>query len=258
MGLRAGGRRHRADSCGRRCVSSYRRWPDPPTSTCAMPSASVPARASTSAKVDPSATHGHTKEAAADELAGGPRPADRSPGPALGRGQAQGPRRPPGDRRRRQGRHDPPRDGRVQPAGLPGDVVQGPVGRGARPRLPLARPPRVPGNGEIGDLQPLSLRGRPRRPGPRPRPEGRLVAPLRPDQRVRAAARRRRARRSSSSSCTSTGTSSASGSRPGSTIRRSAGSSASAISRSASAGTTTSPRTRTSSRAARPTTRPGT
>ena len=44
---------------------------------------------------------------------------ERPPGPALGRIEARGPRRAPGDRRRRQGRHDPARHGRVQPAGLP-------------------------------------------------------------------------------------------------------------------------------------------
>ena len=48
-----------------------------------------------------------------------------------------------------------------------------------------------PGKGEIAHLQPLALRGRARRPRPRARPEGGLVAALRPDQRVRAAARRR-------------------------------------------------------------------
>ena len=59
---------------------------------------------------------------------------------------------------------------------------------------------RTPGKGEIGDLQPVALRGRPRRPGPRPRPEDGLVEALRPDQRLRADARRRAGRRSSSSS----------------------------------------------------------
>ena len=54
--------------------------------------------------------------------------------------QALGPRRPPGDRRRRQGRHDQQGHGGVQPAGLPGHVVQGAQHRGARPRLPVADP----------------------------------------------------------------------------------------------------------------------
>ncbi len=66
--------------------------------------------------------------------AGGP------PGPALGGGEAVRPRRPPGHRRRRQGRHDQQGHGGVQPAGLPGHVVQGPDPGGARPRLPVAGP----------------------------------------------------------------------------------------------------------------------
>ena len=58
----------------------------------------------------------------------------------------------------------------------------------------------VPRKGEIGDLQPFALRGRPGRPRPRHRAATRLVAALRADQRVRAAADRRAARPSSSSS----------------------------------------------------------
>ena len=47
---------------------------------------------------------------------------------------------PPGDGRGRQGRHDPPRHERRQPAGRPGQQLQDPVERGARPRLPVALP----------------------------------------------------------------------------------------------------------------------
>ena len=59
--------------------------------------------------------------------------------------------------------------------------------------------PRV--SGEIGDLQPLALRGGARRPGPRPRAQGGLVEALRPDQRCSRRPSPTRARRSSSSSC---------------------------------------------------------
>ena len=156
------------------------------------------------AKVDPAETYGRDEGRRGRGARDGARAADRSPGPPLGRGQAQGPRRPPGDRRGRQGRHAPPRHGRVQPAGLSRHRVQGAVGRGARPRLPVARPPARPRQGRDRRLQPLPLRGRPRRSRPRHRPEGRLVAPLRPDQRVRASCSPRKARRSSSSSSTST------------------------------------------------------
>ena len=67
-------------------------------------------------------------------------PARRPPGPALGGGEAVRPRRPPGHRCGRQGRHDQQGHGGVQPAGLPGHLVQGPERRGARPRLPVADP----------------------------------------------------------------------------------------------------------------------
>ena len=90
--------------------------------------------------LDPAETHGCDKERRR-RAATAARAADRPPGPPLGGGEARGPGRPPGHRRRRQGRHDPARHGGVQPAGLPGHVVQGPDRRGARPRLPVARPP---------------------------------------------------------------------------------------------------------------------
>jgi Polyphosphate kinase 2 (PPK2) len=63
-----------------------------------------------------------------------------------------------GTRCGRQGRDDPPRDERSEPAGCRRAQLQGPVGRGARPRLPLAlraAPARSRGD---RDLQSLSLR----------------------------------------------------------------------------------------------------
>ncbi len=130
-------------------------------------------------------------------VVGGPdREADgaaaRPPGQDLGRAEAPGPHRPPGHRRRRQGRHHRQGHGRVRPAGLPGDLVQGAERRGARPRLPVARPPADAGQGRDRHLQPVALRGRPRRPGPRPRPARGLVEALRADQRLRADAGRER------------------------------------------------------------------
>ena len=53
-------------------------------------------------------------------------------------GHARRARRPAGARRRRQGRDDPPRDERRQPAGRRGAQLQGALVGGARPRLPLA------------------------------------------------------------------------------------------------------------------------
>ena len=74
-----------------------------------------------------------TTKAAGARGRGRPRgPADLAPGAAVGRGEAPGPDRPPGDRRRRQGRHDPQGHGRVQPAGLRGHRVQGPDADRAR------------------------------------------------------------------------------------------------------------------------------
>ena len=85
----------------------------------------------------------------------GDRAAARSPrrpaGPLLGRGEALGAGRPPGDRRRRQGRHDQQGHGGVQPAGLPGL-------RRSRCRAPRSSPTTTcggstrqrPRKGEIG------------------------------------------------------------------------------------------------------------
>ena len=63
-----------------------------------------------------------------------------SAGAALRRRSLRRAHRPPGDGRRGQGRHDPPRDVRRQPAGLPGLQLQAALGRGARSHFPLALP----------------------------------------------------------------------------------------------------------------------
>ena len=78
-------------------------------------------------------------------------------------GRARG---PPGARLSGQGRDDPPRDERRQPAGRRRPQLQGPVGRGARPRLPVALRARLPGAGRDRHLQPLALRGGARGAGP--------------------------------------------------------------------------------------------
>ena len=67
-------------------------------------------------------------------------PPARPAGPDVGRSQALRAGRPPGHRCRRQGRHDRQGHGGLQPAGLSGQLVQGAVRRGARPRLPVAGP----------------------------------------------------------------------------------------------------------------------
>ena len=71
----------------------------------------------------------------------------------------------PGDGRRRQGRRDQARHVGRQSAGLPGLLVQGPVGRGAGPRLPVALRQASAGARPDRHLQPLLLRGGPGRPG---------------------------------------------------------------------------------------------
>ena len=77
---------------------------------------------------------------------------------------------PPGDGRRRQGRHHPPRHERGQPPGRPGQQLQGPVVGGPRPRLPVALREEAAGARQHRHLQPLLLRGGPGRPGPPPDP----------------------------------------------------------------------------------------
>ncbi len=91
-------------------------------------------------QIDAGATFGREKATAVEATQREMERLGRPPGSTLGGGQAVRPRRPPGDRRRRQGRDDQQGHGGVQPAGLPGHVVQGPDPRGARPRLPVARP----------------------------------------------------------------------------------------------------------------------
>ena len=61
---------------------------------------------------------------------------------ALRGGPARAADRAPGDGRGRQGRHGPACDVGPEPAELPRDVVQGPVGDGTGARLPLAHPRR--------------------------------------------------------------------------------------------------------------------
>ena len=102
-----------------------------------------------------------------------------------------------GARRCGQGRHDPPRDERRQSTGRPGPQLQGSIVRGARPRLPMALRAAPAGTRRDRDLQPLALRGGPRRSRPprEPRPpedpramqEGGCVqAALRGDQQLGA------------------------------------------------------------------------
>ena len=106
------------------------------------------------------------KERAAADPPGEPRRARRGPGAALRRRSLCRPDRPPGDGRRRQGRHDQARDVGRQPPGLPGLQLQEAVGRGARPQLPLAVRAVPPRAGPDRHLQPLVLRGRAGRQGP--------------------------------------------------------------------------------------------
>ena len=108
-----------------------------------------------------------------------------------------------GARRRGQGRDDPPRDERRQPAGRLGAQLQAAVGRGARPRLSVALRTTSPGPRRDRDLQPLPLRGGARGAGApgdprspeaaaRSEAEGRLAAALPRDQRLGAVPDRER------------------------------------------------------------------
>ena len=113
-------------------------------------------------------------------------------------------RRAAGAGRRRQGRHDPPRHERREPAGRVGPQLQGAVGRGARPRLPLAlRRSGCPRRGEIGIFnrshyeEVLVVRVHPEILERQKLPTagaraGRLEAPLPRDQRLGALPRRQR------------------------------------------------------------------
>ena len=184
-----------------------------------------------------------TKEAKADP-APGRRAARRVPDAPRRAGHVRRRHGPPGDGRRRQGRHDPPRHERRQPAGRPGQQLQGPVHRGPRPRLPVALREEAARARQHRHLQSLLLRGGPRRPRPpadpgQPEDPGQaqgprhLEAPLPRDQRLgalpdrpglplRQALPQRVARRSS-----------AAGSWPASTRPTGTGSSARATPRSA-------------------------
>ena len=88
----------------------------------------------------------------------------RAAGAALRPGPLVGAADLPGARRRRQGRHHQARDVGPQPAGLRGAFVQGPVGRRARPRLPVAHDRQAATARPHRHLQPFVLRGGAGRP----------------------------------------------------------------------------------------------
>ncbi|CAA9564554.1 MAG: Polyphosphate kinase 2, partial [uncultured Thermomicrobiales bacterium] len=116
----------------------------------------------------------------------------RAAGTPLRRRYPRGAAGAPGHGHQRQGRHDPPRPRRRQPARLPRRRLQGPDGDRARARFPLARPQGGARARDPRRLQPLPLRGRPRRPRPGSRARADLARPLRPHQRLRGAAGRQR------------------------------------------------------------------
>ena len=93
---------------------------------------------------DPSGTRQVKVREAKAILAQGVQHAGRVPDAARGAGHLRRRRGAPGDGRGRQGRDDPPRHERRQPAGRPGQQLQGPVERGPRPRLPVAVPGSSP------------------------------------------------------------------------------------------------------------------
>ena len=110
---------------------------------------------------------------------------------------------PAGARRRRQGRDDPPRDERGQPAGRARQQLQGALRRGARPRLPVAlrapaaRPRRDRRSSTGRTTRRCSSCGCTRRTStgrgcPTRRGAGRLEAPLPGDQRLGALPHRQR------------------------------------------------------------------
>ena len=92
----------------------------------------------------PSQTYGHDKAAAVAAEADLEATPDLAPGAPLGGGEASRPHRPPGDRRGRQGRHDPQGHGRLQPTGLHGHRVQGPDPDRARPTTTCGGSIRTP------------------------------------------------------------------------------------------------------------------
>ena len=144
--------------------------------------------------IDPAFPGKHADEASARPTS--PRSscrADRAAVPALRREEARAPRRAPGHRRRRQGRHCLARDvSAMNPQGTTVTGFKQPTGRGGGPRLPLAGASARPGSRPGRRLQPLALRGRAGGARARPGAEGGLVEALRPDQRLREAARRHR------------------------------------------------------------------
>ncbi len=125
-----------------------------------------------------------------------------------------------GHRRRRQGRHLLARDQRHGPAGRQGAGLQAADARGARARLPLARPSACARQGRGRGVQSLALRGCAGRARPQARSEAGLEGALRLHQRLGEAARTRTTTRPSSNSfSTFPRTSSSRASRSGSTIR---------------------------------------
>ncbi len=172
-------------------------------------------------------------------------------------------------RRRRQGRDDPPRDERRQPAGRLRPQLQGSLRRGARPRLPVALCAAPARARRDRDLQPLALRGGARRPGaprePRPREaaEGiqarrRVEAALPRDQRLGAISNRQRVPDREAVPQPLQGGAADRASCDGSTCPTTTGSSPPPTSASASAGTTTRRRSRRCSRTRAPNGRRGT
>ena len=172
---------------------------------------------------------------------GGRRAPHGAPGSPVGRGQALGAGAPPGHRcvRARTARSATSWTGSTRRAcTVSAFKVPTPI-EAAHDYLWRIHQ-RMPRQGRDRDLQPLPLRGGPRRPGPRARAQGRVVSAGMTRSTPSSRSSPTRARRSSSSSSGSRRRSSASSSRSASTTRPSAGSSARATSRSESTGPTTS------------------
>ena len=172
--------------------SSRSGWSRAPGSGCPAP------RPAYTGPVKPSRT-------AAELPAAGRRAADRVPGAARRPGHVRPARRAAGDRRRRQGRHDPARDERRQPAGRLGAQLQGPVGaRSSTTTSCGATRTGCPARGEIGIFnrshyeEVLVVRVHPEHPRrgrscrEPPQRQGRLEAPLPRDQRLGAPPDRQR------------------------------------------------------------------
>ena len=153
---------------------------------------------------DPGATAGvKNKAQGQDLLEEGVQLLSRLPGAARGRGHVGRAGGAAGAGHGRQGRRDPPRDERRQSPGRVRPQLQGPVLRGARPRLPVALRQPPAGEGPDRHLQPLPLRGGacraraprvPRAPETAGRRQGQrdLEAPLSRDQRLGALPLRQR------------------------------------------------------------------